>query len=134
MSTNTTIEKSIITRCEYFEQAFLEKRFNDLVKDYYVAEPLIIGDGVGEFRGSDSAEQYFSEAAKNFRAVKFGTKEISETANGYLETGQVTLFPHDKSQSPAILDYFVAWRRASDGEWRAALDYFTPATVNGGEG
>ena len=120
------IKKWISQKCRNFEYAFAQNDVEGLVDDYYNENPLVIGDGVGEFRGREGAIQYFSGAIKQFRAASFTTTNITSTANGYTETGFVELSPRDQEPAHVVLEYVVTWRLNNMGEWRVALDYFTP--------
>lgn len=121
------INKWVSQQCQNFEHDFAQNDVEGLVEGYYNETPLVIADGIGLFQGREGAMEYFSLAKQQFEKASLNTKNIIETASGYLETGYVELTPFDHDQDHSILEYVVTWRLNNAVEWRVALDYFTPA-------
>lgn len=124
-----TLAKAVADASRRFEAHFATRDVEALVADYYVAEPVVIGEGAGVFTGRDEAARYFGGAVAAFRACRLETRSLTLAGEAAFETGEVILFPVQTDAAPVVLSYLVAWRWQAERGWRVRLDYFVPGRL-----
>jgi ketosteroid isomerase-like protein len=110
-----------------FEADFERGDISALVSNYYTDDPVVVGQGIGIFRGHEGARAYFTNASSNFARCILKTSVIEEVnIDCVFEIGTVDLIPRDPTASQVHLSYLVSWQNLPGLGWRVAMDYFTP--------
>jgi ketosteroid isomerase-like protein len=124
-----TLARAVEDASRRLEANFAARDVEALVADYYVAEPMLIGEGQGVFAGREGAARYFGGAIAAFRACRLETRSLTLAGETAFETGEVMLSPIDANAEAVVLSYFVVWRWQAEHGWRVRLDYFVPGRL-----
>ncbi len=121
-------KRAVSAACATFSANFQRGDAAAVVRDYYTADASMIAPDAPRQKGPEALAAVLNSMMESGmkRATLIPVDLHCEGDLGY-EIGNAQLFA-ENAHEPVPLRYVVVWRRIG-GEWKAAVDMFSPGTL-----